>query len=48
LAVHNRVINGWWSGQYDIPHSIELLLELMIALGLKAERVDKLTRIADK
>jgi hypothetical protein len=48
LGVDNRMINRWWSGQYDIPHSVELLLELMIALGLKAERVEKLTRIADK
>ena len=47
LGVDNRVINRWWSGQ-DIPRSVELLLELMIALGLSAERVDKLTRIADK
>ena len=47
LGVDNRVINRWWSG-HDIPRSVELLLELMIALGLSAERVDKLTRIADK
>ena len=32
LGVDNRVINRWWSGQ-DIPRSVELLLELMIALG---------------
>ena len=38
LGVDNRVINRWWSGQ-DIPRSVELLLELMIALGLSAERV---------
>ena len=47
LGVDNRVINRWWSGQ-DIPRSVELLLELMIALGLSAERVNKLTRIANK
>ena len=38
LGVDNRAINRWWSGQ-DIPRSVELLLELMIALGLTAERV---------
>ena len=32
LGVDNRMINRWWSGQ-DIPRSVELLLELMIALG---------------
>jgi hypothetical protein len=47
LRVDNRVIKRWWSGQYDIPHSVELLLEMMVALGLTAERVNKITRIDD-
>jgi hypothetical protein len=43
FGVNDRLVRRWLSGEYDIPRAVEVLIELMIALGVTAEQVEQIT-----
>jgi hypothetical protein len=43
FGVNDRLVRRWMSGEYDIPRTVELLLELMLSFGITAERIEQIT-----
>jgi hypothetical protein len=48
FGVDDRLARRWLSGEFVIPRTVELLVELMVSHDLTAERVEQITRIDDE